>query len=97
MKVGELLCTTVSNYEFGEQWWPDRGLGPMPPTDPVIYRLYEVCTDPVHCFPAKLTARQGCVGVRACNQGKVDHLDLLTSGFILSLRQAIIHEKASTL
>ncbi|KAF8912568.1 cyanate lyase C-terminal domain-containing protein [Mucidula mucida] len=22
-------------------WWPNRGLGPMPPTDPVIYRLYD--------------------------------------------------------
>jgi len=22
-------------------WWPNRGLGPIPPTDPVIYRLYE--------------------------------------------------------
>lgn len=25
----------------GEHWWPNRGLGPVPPTDPVIYRLYE--------------------------------------------------------
>ena len=22
--------------------WPQRGLGPMPPTDPLLYRLYEV-------------------------------------------------------
>jgi cyanate lyase len=29
--------------EIGSHWWPHRGLGPMPPTDPVIYRLYEVC------------------------------------------------------
>ncbi|KAG8212918.1 hypothetical protein J3R82DRAFT_11273 [Butyriboletus roseoflavus] len=28
--------------ELGSHWWPNRGLGPMPPTDPVIYRLYEV-------------------------------------------------------
>jgi len=28
--------------ELGEHWWPNRGLGPIPPTDPVIYRLYEV-------------------------------------------------------
>jgi cyanate lyase len=28
--------------ELGEHWWPNRGLGPVPPTDPVIYRLYEV-------------------------------------------------------
>jgi hypothetical protein len=31
------------NSEIGPHWWPHRGLGPMPPTDPVIYRLYEVC------------------------------------------------------
>jgi len=27
--------------ELGEHWWPDRGLGPAPPSDPVLYRLYE--------------------------------------------------------
>lgn len=31
--------------EHGEHWWPHRGaVGPMPPTDPVLYRLYEVST-----------------------------------------------------
>jgi len=30
------------NAEHGDHWWPHRGMvGPMPPTDPVIYRLYE--------------------------------------------------------
>lgn len=28
--------------EIGSHWWPNRGLGDMPPKDPVIYRLYEV-------------------------------------------------------
>ncbi|CCM02222.1 uncharacterized protein FIBRA_04302 [Fibroporia radiculosa] len=27
--------------DIGAEWWPRRGLGPMPPTDPVLYRLYE--------------------------------------------------------
>ncbi|KIJ62877.1 hypothetical protein HYDPIDRAFT_176302 [Hydnomerulius pinastri MD-312] len=27
--------------QIGSHWWPNRGLGPMPPTDPVLYRLYE--------------------------------------------------------
>ena len=27
--------------ELGDHWWPNRGLGPTPPTDPVLYRLYE--------------------------------------------------------
>ncbi|KAK7037744.1 Cyanate hydratase [Paramarasmius palmivorus] len=26
---------------LGEHWWPYRGLGTSPPSDPVIYRLYE--------------------------------------------------------
>lgn len=31
------------NAESGDQWWPNRGaITPMPPTDPVLYRLYEV-------------------------------------------------------
>jgi len=33
---------TSLQSELGEHWWPNRGLGPIPPTDPVIYRLYEV-------------------------------------------------------
>lgn len=28
--------------QIGSHWWPNRGLGPSPPQDPVIYRLYEV-------------------------------------------------------
>lgn len=27
--------------EIGDHWWPNRGIGPIPPTDPVLYRLYE--------------------------------------------------------
>jgi len=27
--------------QLGDDWFPVRGLGPMPPTDPVLYRLYE--------------------------------------------------------
>lgn len=43
-KVSEVLDIPPldSLSELGEHWWPNRGLGPMPPTDPVIYRLYEV-------------------------------------------------------
>ncbi|KAJ7581041.1 cyanate lyase C-terminal domain-containing protein [Mycena floridula] len=36
------LDTASLQRELGPQWWPNRGnLGPIPPTDPVIYRLYE--------------------------------------------------------
>jgi cyanate lyase len=27
--------------EIGRSWYPNRGIGPIPPTDPVIYRLFE--------------------------------------------------------
>ncbi|THH13876.1 hypothetical protein EW146_g6389 [Bondarzewia mesenterica] len=27
--------------ELGDHWFPNRGIGPIPPTDPVIYRLFE--------------------------------------------------------
>ncbi|KAF8344743.1 cyanate lyase C-terminal domain-containing protein [Amanita rubescens] len=27
--------------ELGSHWWPNRGLGPVPPRDPVLYRLFE--------------------------------------------------------
>lgn len=27
--------------QLGAHWWPNRGLGQTPPSDPVIYRLYE--------------------------------------------------------
>ncbi|KAF9026010.1 Cyanase [Hymenopellis radicata] len=42
-KVSEVLDIQHNGLvgELGDHWWPNRGLGPMPPTDPVIYRLYE--------------------------------------------------------
>lgn len=36
------IPATESRGAIGEHWWPNRGLGPIPPQDPVIYRLYEV-------------------------------------------------------
>ncbi|EIN08157.1 Cyanase [Punctularia strigosozonata HHB-11173 SS5] len=35
------LPASADIQSIGEAWWPQRGLGPMPPSDPVIYRLYE--------------------------------------------------------
>lgn len=40
-KVLELDQTQLE-AELGANWFPRRGLGPMPPSDPVLYRLYEV-------------------------------------------------------
>ncbi|KAH7884790.1 cyanate lyase C-terminal domain-containing protein [Phlebopus sp. FC_14] len=39
-KFLDIPSVNIQN-EIGSHWWPNRGLGPMPPTDPVIYRLYE--------------------------------------------------------
>jgi cyanate lyase len=36
------IPTVAIQSQLGSHWWPNRGLGPMPPTDPVLYRLYEV-------------------------------------------------------
>jgi len=40
-----VALTAALDLEFGsalgKEWFPNRGLGPMPPTDPVLYRLYE--------------------------------------------------------
>jgi len=33
--------STAALSQIGSHWWPNRGIGPMPPQDPVIYRLYE--------------------------------------------------------
>ena len=33
--------------ELGPHWYPNRGIGPIPPTDPVIYRLFEVSVSPM--------------------------------------------------
>jgi cyanate lyase len=44
IKLAEVLGIPSVNIqdEIGAHWWPHRGLGPAVPTDPVIYRLYEV-------------------------------------------------------
>ncbi|KAJ7091719.1 cyanate lyase C-terminal domain-containing protein, partial [Mycena crocata] len=42
-QVSEVLDIPGTELQagLGDHWWPNRGLGPTPPTDPVIYRLYE--------------------------------------------------------
>ncbi|KAF8333462.1 cyanate lyase C-terminal domain-containing protein [Cantharellus anzutake] len=42
-RLSEVLGISDQSFrQLGAQWWPHRGaLTQMPPTDPVIYRLYE--------------------------------------------------------
>ena len=44
LKIGQTLGVDASELlaQIGPHWTPHRTLGPIPPTDPVIYRLYEV-------------------------------------------------------
>ncbi|THG95728.1 hypothetical protein EW026_g5980 [Hermanssonia centrifuga] len=35
------LEQSLLEADLGANWWPRRGLGPMPPNDPVLYRLFE--------------------------------------------------------
>jgi len=36
------LPRDLLSLDIGRSWYPNRGIGPIPPTDPVIYRLFEV-------------------------------------------------------
>lgn len=51
------------------EWYPNRGLGPVPPTDPVIYRLYESVL--VYGYPIKAIIHEkfgdGIMSMIDCN------------------------------
>ena len=36
------LPRELLSRDIGRSWYPNRGIGPIPPTDPLIYRLFEV-------------------------------------------------------
>lgn len=42
-KISEILDIPGAEAlsQIGDHWWPNRGIGPTPPQDPVLYRLYE--------------------------------------------------------
>lgn len=73
--LANVLEVPASNLHdgLGAHWWPNRGLGTTPPTDPVIYRLYEVhpCSSckVIHILISSLH-KQGCIGLRLSHQGK---------------------------
>ncbi len=52
--MAKKLCKELGLGKDVEEFlveWPDRGLGPVVPTDPVIYRLYEIVQ--VYGYPIK--------------------------------------------
>ena len=53
-EMAKKLCAELGLGKDVENFlveWPDRGLGPVVPTDPVIYRLYEIVQ--VYGYPIK--------------------------------------------
>lgn len=65
--------------QLGAHWWPNRGLGPSPPSDPVIYRLYEGVM--VYGQPIKVCLYTANPRVHS------------SSVHCLSNTQAVLHEK----
>jgi cyanate lyase len=63
--------TASLESELGEHWWPNRGLGPIPPTDPVIYRLYEGVLVYGHAIKAVIHEKFGD-GIMSMIDCKVD-------------------------
>lgn len=41
-KAGGWAGLSGISADIGPNWYPNRGIGPIPPTDPLIYRLFEV-------------------------------------------------------
>ncbi|KAL1744724.1 cyanate lyase C-terminal domain-containing protein [Schizophyllum fasciatum] len=59
-KLGEVLGIQGLKDDVSPQWWPMRGgVGPMPPTDPVIYRLYEGVLVYGHAIKAVINEKFG--------------------------------------
>lgn len=73
--LANVLEVPASNLHdgLGAHWWPNRGLGTTPPTDPVIYRLYEVHHHSSCRFVHILilsSHKQGCISIRLSHQSE---------------------------
>ena len=88
--LGSITPSEVSEL-IGEHWWPDRGqVGPMPPRDPVIYRLYEVCILYDRWGPRGDVFRRQSWFMANLSR----HVPSFSVSFLcLTLSKAIIHEK----
>jgi len=88
--------------ELGPRWYPNRGIGPIPPTDPVIYRLFEASYSRyASLYSLRLCVVEGRACLWPCHQGTLIPHPHSTTGCALSIRigpiQAVIHEKVSRL
>lgn len=81
--------------ELGSHWWPNRGLGPLPPRDPVLYRLFEVRLFVSYCILLRCDEYDlglPCIWIRY--QGMLCLVSLaVTRNNVSSYWKAIIHEK----
>jgi cyanate lyase len=52
-KLSQVLSVSQSELDesMGEHFYPERGIGAMPPTDALLYRLYEIIL--VYGYPLK--------------------------------------------
>ncbi|SRR6266576_3709640 len=89
------LSDAVVLSELGSHWWPNRGLGPVPPRDPVLYRLFEVRLFVSYCILLRRDEYDlGLPCIWTCYQGTLCLLSLLlTRNNVSSYWKAIIHEK----
>jgi len=57
LALGTVLQFTPNwiTSQLGPQWYPNRGIGPVPPTDPVIYRLFEAVLVYGHAIKVRWT------------------------------------------
>ena len=81
----------ASLSRLASHWWPNRGLGPTPPTDPVIYRLYEVCGY-AFCVAEALMLFTERSRLWTCYQGERLQFRMMAPPDIESMK-AVIHEK----
>jgi len=61
LALGTVLQFTPNwiTSQLGPQWYPNRGIGPVPPTDPVIYRLFEAVLVYGHAIKAIIHEKFG--------------------------------------
>ena len=81
--------------ELGSHWFPNRGLGPVPPRDPVLYRLFEVRLFVSYCILLRRDKYDlGLPCIWTCYQGMACLISLpVTRNKVSSYWKAIIHEK----
>jgi hypothetical protein len=94
-KLTQLLgISPESNVGSQMMGFPDRGrAGPMPPVEPLIYRLYEIVQNYGYAFKAVMNEKFGDGIMSAiCFNTKVEKEVVGLSHFLLWARWSVLHE-----